>query len=111
MPTRTPAATPLKIAIQLIDIEKEYVPLFEKRELLKGKIRKHGARQYATDKGTVTVSEPETRKFKGQILVLGPAIDKLNSAQIHTLIDRGVLKWEDSYTREAAAKVTINANL
>ncbi len=97
----------LKIADQLVQIQKTYGPLVEERENLKIQIRGYGPQSYVLPDGTVVVSEPEVRKFTGRELTVDyeKALDKLTRDQFKTLEDLGVFVWVDNYTSNAASKV------
>lgn len=96
----------LNIAIDLIETKKALIPLDEKYEALKEEIRQYGANSYITDKGVVTVSEPEVRTFKGRVPVLNETgFLALSEEERGKLYDKGVVQWEDQYTRNAKAKV------
>lgn len=94
------------IAKELFKIQPEYEALVEKREELKTQLRPFGANTYIFDGGVVTVGEPEVRKFTGQTFVLDKdAFIALSAEKRKELIDSGLVKIEDMYSRNAVAKV------
>lgn len=94
------------IAKQLFEMQADYEAMVEKREELKAQLRPFGAQTYLFDGGVVTVGEPEIRKFQGQTFVLDKDLFVALDPQTRKgLIDQGLVKIEDLYSRNAVAKV------
>lgn len=95
-----------KIAKDLFLMEKPFKDMNDQREELKEQLREFGANVYIFDGGVVTVGDPEVRSFKGQTFVLNAdAFVLLSSEARKDLIDKGLVKIEDIYSRNAKAKV------
>lgn len=95
-----------KIAAELFALQPAYEAMNDKRDALKVKLRTFGPQEYIFDGGVVKVGEPEVRTFKGQTFVLNlDGFANLPPADRKNLIDKGLVKIEDIYSRNAVAKV------
>lgn len=95
-----------KIAKELFLLERPFKDMDAQRSELKSQLREFGANVYIFEGGVVTVGEPLVRKFTGQTFELNAdAFVLLDSAERKRLIDSGLVKITDTYSRQAVATV------
>ena len=98
---------PEALADELIDLK----PKIERMEELKTTIRGFGANTYSRPTGQVVVSEPGVSRRTGtKITIDDPKLPEIDPAILTVLLEKGFLRWEDTYSRATAAQVRISCN-
>ena len=101
----------LKIPEALADELIELKPKIDRMEELKTSIRGFGANAYSRPTGQVVVSEPGVSRRTGTKLIIDEAkLSEVDPPVLASMLEKGFLRWEDTYSRATAAQVRISCN-